>query len=333
MALSIESSRLRRIGPPIAWIGRSKWFRRILTTVGLLFAAVASLYLGLVVVGITVIQYRFFENSYAVLDPSPHPRWSYKNLITPGAGEPWREYQGLPPRFRVLWSYEEDSWSRLLYRTPDWSLWIEDGISSPEEWDRIARWMLQTREGLVLTAPDASRPMVVSGVSGAAVAIWCFLLVAGCIRVWGDIACFGVGRDVGRLAMMTAVALGAVSTFPRMMFSIWVLHTPPFSARYGFPAVVWEPWSMMQDILWDHRTPAAWSVALGIVAVAVWALTSLTLRVAATTRPGYGPLAERFARVALWAVPVLVLQYIVLSTLVGDALTPVNLCGNVRGWM
>jgi len=129
MALSIESSRLRRTGPPTVWIGRSKWFRRIVTTVGLLFAAVASLYLGLVVVGITVIQYRLFVNSYAVLDPSPHPRWSDKGLVTPGASEPWREYQGLPPRYRVLWSYEEDSWFRPLYRTPDWRLWIEDRIS------------------------------------------------------------------------------------------------------------------------------------------------------------------------------------------------------------
>ncbi len=259
MALSIESSRLRRAGPPTTRIGRSKWFRRTVMTMGLLFAAAASLYLGLVVVGFTVIQFGLFENSHAVLDPSPRNRWSDKGLVTPGGSEPWRDYQSLPPRYRVLWSHEEGSWYRPLYRTPDWYLWIEDGISSPEEWNRIARWMLQTREGLVLTAPDASHPMVVSGISGAAVATWCFLLVAGCLRVWGDIARFGVGRDVGRLAMMTAVALGAVSTFPRMMFTIWVIHTPPFSPEYGFPAVVWEPWSMMQDILWDHRTPAAWS--------------------------------------------------------------------------
>jgi hypothetical protein len=173
--------------------------------------------------------------------------------------------------------------------------------------------------------------MWAGAVVGGAVAAWTFLLEAGCLRIWFAVLQPGRRTAGGPLLMMTAVATGALATVPRLLFTSWMLVFPGYDFR-RLGAVVWEPWTMAQDLLWSLRAPAAWSVLLGLTAIVVWLLLSLALVVAARADAAFESLADRFARLTAWSVAAVWLQYLVLCLVLECWLTPTYLGGAWRLW-
>jgi len=221
----------------------------------------------------------------------------------------WRRSNHLPPRYRVrtlVW---------LSWRTQEEDLFC----LPPGFWDLAENDLVNHRVTQLYRVPDFLNPMYAAWVSATIIACCAFLLMAGILRL-GLISARLSSRD--RLHVCLPITLGAsvLCTVPRLIVVPWFLI---YGLPYRDPGLIgWDAIRTVNGMIWEFSSvPWFTCVYLVFTVLTLFAMAG-GLRFVANRHRELRVWADRFARTALWSVPIAVAAWFTLSILICEPMVP-----------
>ena len=220
----------------------------------------------------------------------------------------WRRSNHLPPR--------DYGWSYML----DWRAHEEYLFCLPSDLRELAENdLLNHRVTQFYRTPGFLNPLYAAWISATVVCCCAFLLMAGIVRL-SLISVQLSSRDRLHVCLPITLAAGILCTVPKLTIVPWVMvYCPPCRD----PRLIgWNTIQAVNGMVWEF-SPVAWFTLL-YVAFTVLTLFSMAggLRFVANTHRELKVWADRFARTALWSVPIAVAVWFALSILIYEPIVP-----------
>ena len=228
----------------------------------------------------------------------------------------WRSSNHLPPRARVQGTDFHLYW--LSWRSrEEYVFCLPPGLRYLAENDLINRRVTQLYQ-----QPGFLDPLYAAWVSATITACCAFLLMAGILRL-GLISVRLSSRDRLHVCLPITLAACILCVVPKLTIIPWFLI---YGGSYRDPGIYgWGAIRTVNGMTWEF-SQVAWFTCVYVV-FTLLALFSMAggLRFVANRHRELKGWSDRFARTALWSVPVAVAAWFVLSILICEPIVPGHL--------
>jgi len=219
----------------------------------------------------------------------------------------WRHSNHLPPRSELHRSDYDIYW--LSWRTREEYLFcLPFDLCDLAENDLVNHRITQ-----LYRDPGLLNPMYAAWVSATIMACCAFLLMAGILRL-GLISIRLPSRYRLHVCLPISLAASILCAVPKLTIIPWAMV---YGGSYRDPGVYgWDTIRTVNGMIWEF-SPVTWftCVYIGVTVLALFSMAG-GLRFVANRHPELGGWSNRFARVALWSVPVAVATWFALSILI-----------------